>query len=91
MPSRVTTPGPAKQGTNGHRSNNDHTDIHTNGHTKAQSNRSRAPNTYWVFNLDDIFSTLSHNSGTRNGCSQTAGTDAKVCKNKGMYDSATGT
>lgn len=88
MPSRVSTPDPSKQETNGRGSNNGH----TNGHSNGQSNRGHVP----IFDSginnvdDDIFTTLAHEDGTRNGHSQSAENGPKTQKSKGTYDSATG-
>ena len=90
MPSRVSTPDPVKQETNGRGTNNGHANGHTNGHT----NRNHAPS----FDLDiskvddDLFTAPFHAEATANGHShsQSAETDPKTHKSKAAYDSATG-
>lgn len=92
MPSRVNTPDPAKQGTNGQGSNNSHTNGHTNGHTNEHTNRSHARTPSEITNLDDdLFTSATHNKGTANGHSQPAENAPKVHQSTGTSNSAAGT
>lgn len=83
MPSRVSTHDPAKRGTIAHSSHDGNINGHTIRYTNGQSNRSYAPKTYWVFNLDDIYNSRSRGSNTPTSHSQSAENESKLNKSHG--------